>query len=233
MQVLIAALRALEQQLHQVAGLEAHTFQSQTLQGMLFKALVPFVDTCNRPRQLLRLLQLPDAYDPHTLPHGRQVLPAPPGLHPQAASSNADKDSESSGQQELDEDSKDTQQQTPCEDSKAGVQQQRVHLHKGVSSEHGLSAVTRASGRPRPTLCHPRHHATRSQPAAEQIPDLSQNACSTAGSAAVGAAGAAGPAPLHLPVEKDAVRLQASGEAEYTADVAAKMGGRVMYLAGA
>lgn len=39
-------------------------------------------------------------------------------------------------------------------------------------------------------------------------------------------------APVHLPIEKDAVRLQTSGEAMFTGDVAAHMGGRMLYLAG-
>jgi hypothetical protein len=38
--------------------------------------------------------------------------------------------------------------------------------------------------------------------------------------------------PLHLPVEKEGVRLQASGEAEFTGDVADKRGGSRLYLAG-
>lgn len=39
-------------------------------------------------------------------------------------------------------------------------------------------------------------------------------------------------APVHLPVEKDGVRLQTSGEALYAGDIAARMKGRVLYLAG-
>jgi hypothetical protein len=45
-------------------------------------------------------------------------------------------------------------------------------------------------------------------------------------------AAAAAVAPVHQAVEKDGVRLQASGEALFAGDVAAQMRGRVLYLAG-
>jgi hypothetical protein len=44
-------------------------------------------------------------------------------------------------------------------------------------------------------------------------------------------AAAAAVAPVHAAVQKDGVRLQASGEAQYAGDVAARMRGRVLYLA--
>lgn len=53
-----------------------------------------------------------------------------------------------------------------------------------------------------------------------------------AAESAFGSAESAPAAPVHLPIEKDAVRLQTSGEAMFTGDVAARMRGRVLYLAG-
>lgn len=46
-------------------------------------------------------------------------------------------------------------------------------------------------------------------------------------------AAATGTAPVHLPVEKDAIRLQASGEAVYVADAAAALSSSMAYIAGA
>eukprot|EP00775_Hariotina_reticulata_P011870 gene11870-12014_t len=45
-------------------------------------------------------------------------------------------------------------------------------------------------------------------------------------------ADATGVVPLHLPIEKEGVRLQASGEAVYVGDVAAALGSRVAFMAG-
>eukprot|EP00878_Enallax_costatus_P014322 GHUV01014980.1.p1 GENE.GHUV01014980.1~~GHUV01014980.1.p1 ORF type:complete len:330 (+),score=115.87 GHUV01014980.1:58-990(+) len=153
LQAIISALRQLEDHLTTTANLPPTDFHSQTLQGILYKALVPLLpnpnpspgqitqnsDSLNPPSlsnpsnpgsnpailnpRVQRLLMLPKPYDPRILPEGRQVLP-------------------------------------------------------------GFG---------------------------EQSSDV---------------------APVHLPVEKDAVRLQCSGEAVFAADVAAGMTGRLLYLAG-
>jgi hypothetical protein len=155
-QVIIAALRQLEAALSS-CGITSSSFNSQALQGILLKALVPLTHpntmaaaaaaandlphSCStssnssgriltaatkdrqQQQQLLRLLQLPQRYDPRQLPQGSQVLPMPP---------------------------------------------------------HAAAAAV---------------------------------------------------APVHQRVEKDGVRLQASGEALFAGDVAARMGGHVLYLA--
>lgn len=248
-QGLIAVLRQLGQELQQEVGATPDSFHSQALQGMLFKALVPLLDpeaitqqdlpqqqqqqlvqaTSSRSSssrqnagnaELLRLLQLPDMYDPKVLPQGRQVLPAPPGLQ--------DSQQHTALTQH--------QQQQQSDSSQQQQQQQQ-------EEEQGLPGTAAMQARINPD---PQSHLIRCHPRAPHSPSSASH-CSThttatrssthlgmSGAAAgeVERAGGAGALPLHLPVEKDAVRLQASGEAEYTGDVAARMGERVLYLAG-
>lgn len=233
-QVLISALRQLEQQLQQEAGLHPSSFHLQTLQGMLFKALVPLIhlphsqqeaagtfaaatttaaaDTPLSP-QLLRLLQLPAVYDPKQLPRGRQVLSEQPP---------------SSRLQQQQEKGQVVVTAAHTKQSGAGAQQPG-QCPEGGSSQQQTRWIS----------CHPHAAsagaATDSQSAA---PDAAATASTGAAdntaaqAATVSQAGCPGPAPLNMSVQKDAVRLQASGEAEYTADVAAKMGPNVLWLAG-
>lgn len=171
-QDIIAALRQLECQLSG-AGLAPCSFHAQTLQGLLLKALVPLLN-------------------PTTL----QALLPGAAAGPNTASLTT---SSSSG------------------GSSSSVSDCLASSAPGLCGAQAAAAAARLLR----LLQLPEPYNPKQLPQGRQVlpgPDKGS--------------GCAAAAPVHLAIEKDAVRLQASGEALYAADVAAGMRGRLLYLAG-
>lgn len=201
------------------------------------------IDGSSGADRLLRLLRLPAGYDPRVLPEGRQVLPPPPGVASHLGQQTPPKKQQ---QQEKQLAVTADVKRTPCKSSEGQCKQEQQQSGKqceGTCRHAGAPAGVASCndthpdrnhhqqqpqhGNPHFISCHPKL-ALQQDPTAAAAPAPAL----AAGGVKSGGKGADLFLPLHLPVEKEGVRLQASGEAEFTGDVADKRGGDRLYLAG-
>jgi hypothetical protein len=167
LQVVIAALRQLEAALAS-CGAPCSSFTGQALQGILLKALVPLTN-------------------PKTLPAAEPSAAASEDLSSSSLSLRASNNA--------------------CDREVAG------------SSRSTPAAVTQQQQLLLRLLQLPERYNPLQLPQGSQVLPAPPHAA------------AAAVAPVHQAVEKDAVRLQASGEALFAGDVAARMKRGVLYLA--